>query len=112
MKAPEQEIFAQLMFFIGMGCLPVSIGLAIAGAACRNIKNAIRYFVLAGISFNHFLFYFAVLGGSLGTKVGAYELPNWFSFMPFSLIGVVILIGLWILFDRRREPLPPPLPKQ
>ena len=112
MKSLEQETFAQLMFFIGMGCLPVSIGLAIAGAACRKIKNAITFFVFAGLAFNHFLFYGAVLGGSLGTKVGSFKLPNWFSFLPYSLIGCAILVGLWIVFDRRRPAVPPPLPKQ
>jgi len=112
MKSPEQEAFAQLMFLIGMGCLPISLGLAIAGAASRRIKNAVIIFAIAGIAFNHFLFYFAVLGGSLGTKVGTYELPNWFSFLPYSLVSVAVLIGLWILFDRHRTSHPPSLPKQ
>lgn len=112
MKSPEQEVFAQLMFLIGMGCLPISLGLAIAGAASRRIKNAITFFAMAGIAFNHFLFYGSVLGGSLGTKVGTFEFPNWFSFLPYSFVGVLVLLGLWILFDRHRTPLPPPLPKQ
>jgi len=111
MKSPEQEAFAQLMFLIGMGCLPISLGFAIAGAASRKIKIAVICFAIAGIAFNHFLFYGAVLGGSLGTKVGTFEIPNWFSFLPFSAVGVLVLLALWILFDRHRPPLPPPLPK-
>ena len=114
MKSPAQEAIAQIMFWTGIGCFPLSIVLAIVGVSSKKIKNAIISFFFGAIAFTHFLWYFNVLGGSLATKVERYEPPAWYSFFPYSLIGFALLIGLWIIFDRRRAKIsqPPPLPKQ
>lgn len=112
MKSPSQEVFAQLMFWTGIGCFPLSIALAIMGAGCRKIGIAFLWFFAGSIAFNHFLFYINVLGGALGTKVGRYEAPSWISFSPYSLIGVVVLVALWFMFDCGGvRKTPPPLPR-
>lgn len=112
MKSPSAELFAQVMFFSGMACLPLSLVLACLGAVSKRLGTAILWFLAGSILFTHFLFYFAVLGGSLGTKVGRYEMPSWFSFLPYSLVGVAALIVLWLFLDRRRvKSSPPPLPE-
>lgn len=112
MKPPSSELFAQIMFLTGMACFPLSVAFACLGAVSKKIEIALLWFIVAAFTFTHFVFYFNVLGGALGTKVGRYEPPNWFSFLPYCLIGVPVLIGLWILFGKGRKSCPPPLPKQ
>jgi len=112
MKSPAQEAIAQIMFWTGIGCFPLSIALIIVGVSSKKIKNAIISFSFGAIAFTHFLWYFNVLGGSLATKVGEYKLPAWYSFLPYSLVGFVLLIGLWIIFNSSRakasqSPAPP-----
>ena len=102
------------MFLTGMFCLPLSIAFAVIGSIAKKFKTAIVWFIVGAIAFTHFLWYFNILGGSLGTKIGKYEPPAWYSFFPYSMIGVVLFIGLWLFFDRKRmkKGQPPPLPKQ
>lgn len=113
MKSPAQEAVAQVMFWTGIGSFPLFIALAIVGTGCKRIKKALISFSLGAIAFTHFLWYFNVLGGSLATKVGRYESPAWFSFLPYSLIGMSLLIVLWFIVDKRRMgATPSPLTKQ
>lgn len=114
MKSPAQEAFAQAMFWTGIGCLPLSIILIILGALTRKVQQAAALFFLAAMTFTHFVWYFNVLGGALSTKVGRYEPPDWFSFLPFPLVGFIVLTAVWVANDRRRKRAaqPPPLPRQ
>ena len=113
MKTTAQEAVAQVMFWTGIGSFPLSIGLAIVGVTSKKIQNAIAALFFGAIACTHFLWYFTLLEGSLGTKVGRYEPPAWYSFLPYSLIAFVALIGFWGLVGRRRAgATPPPLPKQ
>ena len=81
-----------------MGSLPLSIVLAIAGAFSKKTWLAAVSFLFAGIMFSHFLWYFNVLGGSLGTKIGTYVPPLWRSFLPYGLGSALGLFVFWIAF--------------
>ena len=111
MKTPAQEAFAQLMFWSGIGCLPLSVALAILGFNSKNKAKAMMSFFMGAVAFTHFLWFFNYLGRGLAHKVGRFEAPSWYSFVPYSLVGFALLIGLWSVFDTRRAPVsPPPLP--
>ncbi len=114
MKSPAQEAFAQVMFWTGIGCFPLTLILIILGALTKKALRAAAYFLLAALTFTHFVWYFNMLGGALGTKVGRYEPPNWFSFLPFPLVGFVVIMAVWVANDRHRKQAlqPPPLPPQ
>jgi len=98
MKSPSEEAVAQLMFWSGMICLPLSIILSVVGTFCRMATVAALAFVCAGLAFTHFLWFFNVLGGSLGTKVGKYSPPSWYSFLPYGLFAAAGLLIFWYLF--------------
>jgi len=113
MKSTAQEAIAQVMFWTGIGSFPLSIGLAIVGVTSKTIKKAITALFLGAIACTHFLWYFNLLGGALASKVGRYEPPAWYSFLPYSLTAFVVLIGVWSVVGKRRAgATPPPLPKQ
>jgi len=86
------------MFWSGLVSLPIAIVLAIVGAWCRKAKSAAILFLMAGFAFTHFLWYFNVLGGSLGTKVGNFLPPSWHSFLPYGLLPAGGLLLFWFLF--------------
>jgi hypothetical protein len=98
MKSPSQEAFAQIMFWSGIGCLPFSIVLAVVGTFTKKALLAAVSFLLGGLAFTHFLWFFNVLGGSLGTKIGKYVLPSWQSFLPYGLGSALGLFAFWIAF--------------
>ena len=98
MKTPSQEAMAQLMFWTGLGCLPLSIILGFLGTLSRKLGIAVLLFITAGFSFTHSLWYFNALGGALGTKIGSYTAPSWTSFLPYGLGGALISIFLWGAF--------------
>jgi len=98
MKSPSEEAVAQLIFWSGMICLPLAIILTVVGTFCRKATVAAFAFVIAGLSFTHFLWFFNVLGGSLGTKVGKYVPPSWYSFLPYGLFASAGLLIFWYLF--------------
>lgn len=113
MKSTAQEAVAQVMFWTGIGSFPLAIYLAIVGVTSKTIKKAATTLFLGAIVCTHFLWYFSLLGGALASKVGRYEPPAWYSFLPYSLIAFVVLTGAWALIARRSaEANPPPLPKQ
>ncbi len=113
MKSIAQEAIAQVMFGTGIGSFPLSIYLAIVGVTRKTLKKAIATLFLGAIACTHFLWYFNLLGGALASKVGRYEPPAWYSFLPYSLSAFVVLIGVWSLVGRRRaEAAPPKLPNQ
>lgn len=114
MKSPAQEAFAQVMFWTGMGCFPLTIILIVLGALTKKTLRAVAYFLLATLTFTHFLWFFSMLGGALGTKVGRYEPPDWFSFFPPSLACFVVVMACKLALDHRRKQAlqPPPLPPQ
>jgi hypothetical protein len=103
MKSPSEEAVAQLMFWGGMICLPLAIILTVVGTFCRKATFAALAFVCAGVAFTHFLWFFNVLGGSLGTKVGKYVPPSWYSFVPYGLLPAAGLLLFWFLFKRLKE---------
>ena len=105
MRSPAHEAVAQVMFWTGLGCFPLTIVLAIGGFRSEKIKDAIISFFFQAIAFTHFLWYANVLGGSLAA---------WYLYLPYPLIGFVIFIGIWVFIDwhRRKAAQPPPIPKQ
>jgi hypothetical protein len=111
MKSPYTELMAQLFFWSGILSLPFAFLTSILGINAKTIKKAAGCFLVGVLALTHFLWYFAVLGSALATKVGAYVLPFWPSFLFWpSLIGFLLLM-LWLFRDRcRKGKLPPPLP--
>lgn len=114
MKSPAQEAFAQVMFWTGIACFPLTIILIVLGALTKKALRAAAFFLLAALTFTHFVWYFNMLGGALGTKVGRYEPPDWFSFLPLPLASFVVSMACKLALDHRRKQAlqPPPLPPQ
>jgi len=113
MKSPAQEAIAQAMFWSGLASFPLFLALAIAGFRCRAFIRAYGAFCLSAVALNHFIWYFNVLGGALGTKIGRYDPPSWDSFLPYTLNACFLLSALWYVVQRRKNkvPQPPHLPE-
>jgi 4-amino-4-deoxy-L-arabinose transferase-like glycosyltransferase len=114
MKSSSQETFAQVMFWTGMGCFPLSLFLISFGARAKEVWQAAKFFLLAAITLTHFVWYLKVFSGALTTWKGPYEPPAWYSFLPFTVVIFVILTGVWIAHDRRQKRVAqtPPLPRE
>lgn len=97
-----------------MGCFPLTIILIVLGALTKKALRAAAFFLLAALTFTHFLWYINMLGGALGTKVGRYEPPEWFSSLPFPLASFIVIMACKLALDHRRNQAlqPPPLPPQ
>jgi hypothetical protein len=115
MKSPYDEAIAQLFFWSDMLCLPVAILISILGLNATSIKKSVGCFSIGVLALTHFLWYFTVLGNALAStrNTPPYSLPFWPSFLPYPLLGGLILFVLWTLLDRQRKRrLPPPLPNE
>ena len=73
MKTPMQEAVAQVVFWTGMGCLPLAV--ILFGMAFRKKKpwQALSLLILGGLAATHFMWYFTYLGRGLATKVGEFH---------------------------------------
>ncbi|MEO0509996.1 MAG: hypothetical protein AAF065_09070 [Verrucomicrobiota bacterium] len=81
------EAQAQLLFWSGMGCLPLSLILFLIGFQKKE-KGTKRILVFTGsVSLLHFIWYFRTLGVGLADKTGNIEYPKWWLHI---LIGVAI----------------------
>ena len=87
------EIFAQLLFWGSMGCLPAGlIGLAY-GIQNRSKKKG-KFFVFgSALGLSHFVWYFRSLGLALADKTGGFEYPIWWlHILAGSVAGLLLAI--------------------
>lgn len=115
MNAFLQEALGQAMFWGGVGCLPLAVGLFFMAFASPRLRPALVFFALGSLATTHFLWFFMYLGGALGTKVGEFHPTPWIRFLP---IGFIMATGLTCVklyarhknttLENRRQPLPHP----
>ncbi len=103
MKSPAQEIAAQLFFWSGIGCLPLMIAVFIAAFRTKKVWIAVLLLAVGSAAATHFMWYFTVLGGALGTKVGEYHPPAWWSLYPTGLAIALLVAVVRALLNRRRR---------
>lgn len=100
MKSPAQELVAQLFYWSGIGCLPLTIGVFIAAFRAKKVWIAVPLLAVGSVATTHFMWYFTVLGGALGTKVGEYLPPSWWSFYPTGLAVALLVAVVKALISR------------
>lgn len=112
MRTPMQEAVAQVMFWSGLGCLPLAI-LVFAGAfLLRSRWKRWGLFALGSVLLTQFLWYFLYLGGALATKVGEFHPTPWWQLYPAGFGVAAVLAAIRVLGGRRvpEPPGPPPIP--
>jgi hypothetical protein len=118
MKTPIQETIAQLVFWTGIGCLPLFIFISITASSLKMWWKALAMVALGSIAATHFLWYFSYLGGALATKVGVFHPTPWWKFSPAGVAAAVVIaaVSLFIRCEIRdnkqnkAQQGPPPLP--
>jgi len=97
MKTPMQEAVAQVVFWTGMGCLPLAV--ILFGMAFRKKKpwQALSLLILGGLAATHFMWYFMYLGRGLATKVGDFHPTPWLNFCPIGLGLALVLAFVWFM---------------
>ena len=94
MNNVSHEALAQVIFWSGIGCLPVSIGAFVAAFCIPERWKALAMLGVGSVTTTHFLWYFAALGVTLATKVGEPHLTPWLLFYP---IGFFIAASLAVV---------------
>ena len=91
MNVFSREVLAQVMFWGGMGCFPLAVGLFVMAFSKHNLLRSLTLFALGGLALTHFAWYFKYLGEALATKTGEFHPTPWPQFLP---IGIVVAMGL------------------
>ena len=91
MNVSCHEALAQAMFWFGVGCLPLAVGLFFMAYSKRKLSYSLMLFALGGLALTHFAWYFVYLGQALANKVGEVPPISWPRFLP---IGIVVAMGL------------------
>jgi small-conductance mechanosensitive channel len=85
MKTPVQEVIAQVIFWSSIGCLPVSIWLAISAIQLKRKLISLGLIVLSCLTATQFLWYLLYLGEALANKVGTTQQTPWIEILPFGV---------------------------
>lgn len=89
-----KEGISQLFFWGSISCLPFSIVLFVKGFNSKETKKSFFLIFIGSIPLSHFLWYFAMLGGTLAaTKDGQFHSKPWLHYYPIAL-GVTLLAAI------------------
>jgi hypothetical protein len=100
-EAALREAVAQIQFYSGIGCLPATVTLSVLGFLLKHRLKSWACFVLAGLLFTHFLWYFTHLGIALSDILGQAHYPSWFHFAPIGVGLIYILVLIRESMQRR-----------
>ena len=100
MNNAAHEVLAQVIFWSGIGCLPVSIGAFVAAFCIPERWKALAMLGVGSVTTTHFLWYFSHLGEALATKVGEPDITPWLCFLP---IGLFIAASLAVVMTYIRK---------
>ena len=102
MNNATHEALAQVMFWIGIGCLPASIGAFVAAFCIPERWKALAMLGVGSVTTTHFLWYFTALGVNLATKVGEPQPTPWLFFFPVGLF-IAASLAVVVNFIRKQK---------
>lgn len=97
------ECFTQVLFWLSIGCLPLSIAFTVLGLRSSNRARSSCFLTAAPFCGAHFAWYIRSLGISLADKIGNAEYPDWSNHMLAAGAVSIALVGFrWSIPSRER----------